>query len=74
MRFPKFKAIVSFIECSGSVTSESLLATGALIGYASTDSDGSIMDSYSFTGKLNGADATVETLVGTKNKFSIVAS
>ena len=74
MRFPKFKVVVTFIECSGSVTCESPLASGALIGYASTDSDGSIMDAYSFTGKHNGADATIETLVGSKNKFTIVES
>ena len=72
LRFPKFKLVVSFVECSGNVTSEKNYAVGALIGYVSTDCTGSMMDAYSFTGKLNGIDATAETLVGSKTNFYLV--
>ncbi|MBR2444833.1 MAG: hypothetical protein IKB27_05480 [Clostridia bacterium] len=72
MRFPKFKAVVSFISCSGNIVSDVATATGALIGSAVTDSTGSIMDGYTFTGTLNKVAADSATLVGTSSNFRVV--
>lgn len=72
MRFPKFKAVVSFISCSGNIVSDVATATGALIGSAVTDSTGSIMDGYTFTGTLNEVAADSATLVGTSSNFRVV--
>ncbi|MBQ7906785.1 MAG: hypothetical protein IJ309_02295 [Clostridia bacterium] len=72
MRFPKFKAVVSFITCSGNIVSESATATGALFGSAVTDSTGSLMDGYTFTGTLNGALAENSAIVGTASNFRVV--
>lgn len=72
MRFPKFKAVVSFISCSGNIISDVATATGALIGSAVTDSTGSIMDGYTFTGTLNEVTADSATLVGTSSNFRVV--
>lgn len=72
MRFPKFKAVVSSLDCSGTVTCESAVAVGALIGYAATDSTASFMDGYTFTGTLNEVPADSATLVGTSSNFRVV--
>ena len=71
MRFPKFKLVISFVECSSDVECESTLATGALIGYVSTDCDNSIMDAYSFTGLLNNKAVSKSELIGGTYKFTL---
>ncbi len=61
--------IMTVINCGGQVSGTTNV--GLAIANITTDNSGSKMEYYTFSGQVNGEEATKETLIGTSSGFSL---